>query len=332
MWLVHPENVSISGLTPITYVSGSYTADSITEQCGLYEDNSNTLPAAQRNSLILACYDIMQLMDEGQEVGITVVGVSNAELEGEQLVSMAAVDSAIDPRVHIENFGDSGGSLGGILEPTSNYMTVKLPGFEATSVVENDQRRILIFDQPTDTIGNDNSNPRNIPIDDFPALIEWQADQTKAAIDVLKGRWPNLSVVILTPPTYSGYGGIYGTDDQGAPPADIVSKRPERMAYECGYGIRELIRRQLSGVVGYRHVEDGFPVMVWGPYVWSNGTTPNPLQQWDAGVAMTSLWEDYDPQDGIHPKGDGTGLELKWATRMLAYLKLHAGVRLVVLD
>lgn len=334
-WETYPGNTSVDGLIPLTDSAETYTdpVSEHTEECGLYLDNDNEIPDDHRTALIVTVHDMIV---EGGTFGVAVIGVSNAQIEGAKFLADATVEQTngvIPSDVKVVNYGSPGGTLTQInLSSGSVYLNTTLPALEAASGLSNNDVRVVIFDQPTTTIaGTDNDqdgkndNPYGVPYEDFPALIQWLADETFAAIGVLKARYPNLEIVIITPPTYSGYGGV--AYENPAP----VSKRPERMAYWSGFGIRELIQRQLNGQAGYTQADE-FPLLVWGPYMWTNGTNQNPTEEWDVTPILTPLttaWADMDPQDGIHPKSDGTGFAAKWSTAMLKYLHVHPGIRML---
>lgn len=304
---VYPGKTSIAGLVPLNYLGGVYQYDGLTLETGLYGEGTNqpTLAHVKEYNLLLKA-----LRATGQ-LSISIIGMSNSKTMANRLVFDLAALALGNPNVIVENFAEASATFSDFENPGSVYMGTQLPALESASPVTNDQRRILWFDQATETILKDNSNPHGVPYDDFGALIEWQTTKTATAIQIFKARWPNLSLVIFTPPTYSGYAGESGVD-----PAP-VGKRPERMAYHEVFGIRELIAKQLNGEPGFS-TSDGFPLMMWGPYTWSNGIVPNPLESWDRGAPMTTLWTDMRPDDGLHP---GDGLSAKWSARVDTFMR-----------
>ena len=117
----------------------------------------------------------------------------------------------------------------------------------------------------------------------FPAhakyLLECLAEQVK----YVKVKCPNLQIVYLSSRIYGGYAN--------------TRLNPEPYAFESAFSVRWLILGQIRS---YKEMtaEGSMPVLLWGPYLWGNGTTPR-----KDGL----VWEKGDlGPDGTHPSQSGT--------------------------
>jgi len=102
-----------------------------------------------------------------------------------------------------------------------------------------------------------------------------------------KSLFPNAEIAFISSQTYGGYG------PQGAD--------PEPYAYESAFGVRSTIQSQIDGDPSLNpdpaHGRPRAPVLLWGPYDWSHGDTPNSTGlQWSRGDFLA---------DGGHPSGSG---------------------------
>jgi hypothetical protein len=71
---------------------------------------------------------------------------------------------------------------------------------------------------------------------------------------------------------------------------------PEPYAYESAYIVRRLIQRQMSG--DPELAEGRAPLLLWGPYLWAEGTKGRKSDQ--------LVWEEADfNRDGVHPADSG---------------------------
>jgi hypothetical protein len=121
----------------------------------------------------------------------------------------------------------------------------------------------------------------------------------------LKIRYPNLQLVFLSSRTYGGY----ATTDLS----------PEPFAYEEGFAVKWAIVSQLNevrriaanaraGTLDY--VRKAAPILVWGPYLWSDGTTPR-------SDGLSWVRADFE-EDGTQPSQSG---ERKVAAILLEFFK-----------
>ena len=121
----------------------------------------------------------------------------------------------------------------------------------------------------------------------------------------LRARYPYLRIVFISSRSYGGYG--------------TTDLNPEPFAYESGFSVKWLIESQIDEMRGkpanprvgtLDYAKKAAPIIVWGPYLWADGTTPR-----SDGV----LWNRVDfEEDGTHPSQMG---ESKVAGMLLDFFK-----------
>ena len=118
----------------------------------------------------------------------------------------------------------------------------------------------------------------------FPAHAKkFQAD-LKKIVTIAKERYPNLQIAYLSSRIYAGYA--------------KSQLNPEPYAYEGAYSVRWLIQDQIKGDSSLSTQAGRAPLLLWGPYLWGNGTTPRKSD----GL----VWEEKDlAKDGTHPSTSG---------------------------
>ncbi len=120
----------------------------------------------------------------------------------------------------------------------------------------------------------------------FPQQCCTQIEKYQVTLKHIKKIFPNCKIVMLSDRTYAGYVGLNGEG-----PIQLA----EPTAYYNGWTIKWLIQKQINGDIGFSY--DDIPFIDWGPYLWTNGTTPN-----DAGYT----WDCSDAgKGGIHPTSKG---------------------------
>jgi hypothetical protein len=110
------------------------------------------------------------------------------------------------------------------------------------------------------------------------------------SVRAMRTRWPNLQIAFLSSYIYGGY--------------DIDGVVIEPFAYESGLAVKWLIEAQIQQArTGIVHNVAGdlsptvAPVLLWGPYLWADGTTPR-------SDGLVWIRSDYD-SDGRHPSQAG---------------------------
>ena len=119
---------------------------------------------------------------------------------------------------------------------------------------------------------------------EYPKHAEELMGHIRASLLVARQKFPNLRVVYLSSRIYAGYA--------------TTGLNPEPYAYEGGLAVRRLILEQVRGAAGLNcdpaKGEVQAPLLLWGPYLWADGTTPRKSD----GLIYNR--DDLGP-DGTHP-------------------------------
>jgi hypothetical protein len=111
---------------------------------------------------------------------------------------------------------------------------------------------------------------------------------TIAVLQNAQARFPNLRVAYLASRIYAGWA--------------TTLLNPEPYAYEGAFAVRWLIQDQVRGDPSVNHdPAKGVvraPLLLWGPYLWADGTTPRKSD------GLTYTREDL-ADDGTHPSQSG---------------------------
>lgn len=130
-------------------------------------------------------------------------------------------------------------------------------------------------------------------------------DDMGVLVRLLKKHYPNLRVAFLSSRTYGGYA--------------KTRLNPEPYAYEGAFAMRWLIQDQIKkdAQLNYDETRGAVvaPLLLWGPYLWGDGTTPR--------KADGLMWEaaDFRESDGTHPSDSG---RQKVADLLLKFFKTDA--------
>jgi hypothetical protein len=149
-----------------------------------------------------------------------------------------------------------------------------------------------------------NANPTtSLPADSADAYIF--LSNLGQVLRTLRVRYPNLQIVFLSSRTYGGYA--------------TTDLNPEPYAYEEGFSVKWAIESQIDEVRGLpanpragslNYAKKSGPLIVWGPYLWANGTTPR-----SDGL----VWNRADfEEDGMQPSQNG---ESKVGALLMGFFK-----------
>ncbi|MGH9493742.1 MAG: choice-of-anchor D domain-containing protein [Candidatus Sulfotelmatobacter sp.] len=224
----------------------------------------------------------------GKEVLLT-IGQSNTTGISQELVSIASVDSSINPNVEIVDGGT--GSAGGAQFANINsfYWTVITNNYLPNAGVTA-QQVVAVWLNDVDAQGNP------------PKITSLQSELESMARNMLV-KFPNLKIIYLSSVNYTGYSN------------GVVQEYNEPFAYEAGFGVKLAIQDQLNGInnVNFDPSKGTVvaPWMAWGPYYWANGLTPN---------SDSTVWACTDlMSDGTHPAAPAG--RIKASGRVLNFMK-----------
>jgi hypothetical protein len=285
-----------TGLKPLTEMTADDRYKG--EDGGLYggghnEPRGEFAAAAQRESAKVAPLDTDGRPATDGIIGLISLSMSNATQEYAVFKQIADRDPAKSPRVTVVDCAQGGQTMARWSDP------------KAACWVEADRRLRQSGVSPKQVqvawIKLANAGPSG-------ELNEHGKQLQKDTVTVLhnaKARFPNLRVAYLGSRIYAGYAS--------------TPLNPEPYAYEGAFVCRWLIQDQAKGNADLNFDlakgEVKAPLLLWGPYLWADGTT----RRQEDGL----VWEraDLADGDGTHPSETG---RRKVADLLLTFFKNDA--------
>ncbi len=254
------------------------------EDGGLYGGGKNEPPAAHLAAAKAATAAIAALDADGRpakdgKIALVSISMSNATQEFSFFKRIADADKDKSPLVTVVD-GAQGGQAMAEWAPADARPWTEAERRLKAAGVSNAQVQVA-------WIKLANKGPRG----DLAEHGRKLQKDTLAVLKNAKARFPNLRIVYLGSRIYGGY--------SNGP------LNPEPYAYEGAFVARWLIRDQIQGDLAKE------PVLLWGPYLWADGTTPR--------KADGLVYERADlAADGTHPSDSG---RKKVADQLLAFFK-----------
>ena len=269
------------GYKPLTEMSAA--EKHFGEEGGLYGGGRNEPPAAHQQAAQEAVKQITPLDPQGKpskdgKVAFVCLGMSNTGAEFYRFQEKADRDPAKPAHLILVNCCWSAGA--------SSWAT---DGGTWTRAL--------------DQLKKANVSPEQVQVawikhaEPFPEPEKKRLDHARllrtnlvTSLQLAKKKFPNLRVAYLSSRTYGGYA-VNG----------MRLTNPEPFAYESAFAIRWTIQEQVKGDPALNYdAKKGkvvAPVLLWGPYLWADGTTPR-----EDGLT----WERSDySKDGLHPDASG---------------------------
>lgn len=280
------------GQKPLTEMSGNDRYKG--QDGGLYGAGRNEPPAKHRQAAMAALKGIQPLDALGKPsddgiIGFVSISMSNATQEFSLFKRLADADPAKSPRVTIVDCAQGGQAMAEWVDP------------EARPWQEASQRLSAAKVSPKQVEVAWIKLANKAPHGDLMEHGKKLESDTLAVIQNAKTKFPNLRVVYLSSRIYGGYA--------------TNRLNPEPYAYESGFVVRWLLQRQMNGdkALNYEANRGDMraPVLLWGPYLWADGTTPRKAD------GLTYRREDLGP-DGTHPSPTG---RMKVAKLLLNFFK-----------
>ena len=257
-----------TGLVPITDLgTGTYLGF----QGGLYPGGLNEPPPAHQRAAMARATEIVPRNAAGEPaagglIGMIAVGMSNTTHEFGAFERNADRDRNRNARVVLMDTAFGGQTAAIIANPAAPYWTTMAQRLSGMGLTEAQVQVAWLKEADAQ------------PPNDFPGHATVLRDELKAVVQNLHDTFPNLKLCYVSSRIYGGYSA------QG-------TLNPEPQAYESGFSVKWLIEDQIAaGSVGT-------PLLLWGPYLWADGTTPR-------SDGLTWLVTDLE-SDHVHPSAAG---------------------------
>lgn len=267
---------------------------------GLYPGGRNVPPPAHQKIAMMRAALVQPRAPGGAPdpygfIGMLSIGMSNTNQEYKAFERIADVDAWRNARVVIVNGGVGGQTAEIISDPNAPYWGVVDSHLDVAGITP-EQVQVVWLKQA-------HGNP---PTLSFPEHAKALRDDLAAIVRNLQSRFPNLQICYLSSRIYGGYS------------ANLLRNEP--LSYETGFAVKWLIEDQIAGEPTLNSdVSIGpiaAPVLLWGPYLWADGTTPR-------SDGLTWLPGDLEA-DGVHPSPSG---EQKVAGLLDAFYGIDATAR-----
>lgn len=270
--------------------TGSYLGN----QGGLYPGGTNVPPgphaaAALAQAAFVVPRDAAGVPSADGLIGFACLGMSNSSQEFEDLERALDADPARNAHVVVVNTCAGGQAAESMDEAADLYWTTLAPGRLASAGIDPDQVQVAWLKQAY----------LAVPTSAFPAHAVALRDTLGALVRVARARYPNLRIVYVSSRIYGGYAGNGNTG--------------EPISYESGFALKWLVQQQIDGDAALNFDPAAgpavAPLLLWGPYLWANGATPN-------GNGTSWLPADFE-SDTVHPSASG---EAKVGALLSAFL------------
>jgi hypothetical protein len=262
------------------------------EDGGLYGGGKNTPPETHQKLATTESARIQPLDAEGKPaddglIGLISISMSNATQEFSMFKRIADADEQKSSRVRIVDCAQGGQAMAEWAPPDAS------PWKTAASILAT--ARVSPQQVQVAWIKLANKGPRG-DLQEHGKKLE---QDTLAVIQNAKAKFPNLRVAYLSSRIYGGY--------------SAGALNPEPYAYEGAFVVRWVIQDQIKVTKELTATGNDAkaPVLLWGPYLWADGTTPR------ASDKLIYTREDI-AGDGTHPSELG---RRKVAEQLLQFFK-----------
>jgi hypothetical protein len=316
----------VASLVPLDELTGTYKG----QDGGLYGEGKNTPPAEHLAAYLGESKKIRPLDTRGKpaadgKIVLLSIGMSNTTMEYSYFKKVAEADPAKSDHVVIVD-GAKGARTGlawsldglDLLPPGEGERITKTlaqaginvqKGFGDTwNGVEEKLKASGVTAEQVQAVWIKQAEARPGRLGEFPIHAKVLQASLVNILNIAKERYPNLRIAYLSSRIFGGYA--------------TTDLNPEPYAYEEAFAVRWVIQAQMRGEPRLNYYPtDGevkSPVVVWGPYLWANGTTPRKSD------GLTWAPGDFVASDHTHP--DTTARE-KVAAQLLTFLKTDEGAR-----
>jgi hypothetical protein len=293
----------VASLVPLDELTATYKG----QDGGLYGGGLNSPPPLHMSAYLKESGKIQPLDAEGKpaqdgKIVLLSIGMSNTTMEYSRFKQLADADPDKSPTVVVVDGAQNGRTgvawpLGGLsVLPTGEAERIKQtlasvgrdlatgPKDTWTNVAARlNASGVTALQVQALWIKQAEANPAKIG--DFPAHAKVLQADIVDTLNIAKHYYPNLRVAYLSSRIFGGYA--------------TMSLNPEPYAYEGAFAMRWVILDQIKGEPRLNYDpargEVQSPLVVWGPYLWANGTNPRKSDGF--------VWnpEDFGPKDHTHP-------------------------------
>jgi hypothetical protein len=267
------------------------------EDGGLYGGGKNEPPethqaAARKETARIAPLDGDGKPSKDGKIVLVSISMSNATQEFSFFKRIADADAAKSPALTIVDCAQGGQAMAQWTDPSAKAW---VEADRRLTAANNSAKQVQIAWIKLANVG---------PSGDLPEHGKKLQKDTLAVLQNARSRFPNLRIAYLGSRIYGGYAS--------------GKLNPEPYAYEGAFAARWLIQDQIKGEASLNQdPERGAvkaPLLLWGPYLWADGTTPRKSD----GL----VWERKDlAGDGVHPSDSG---RQKVAEMLLKFFKTDA--------
>lgn len=271
-----------TGLVPLTDISAGQTYQG--QPGGLYGNGTNAPPATHLAMALKAAKEVQPLDQQGKpstsgRIVLITHGMSNTTQESQQFIKLATADPRKNPALVIVD-----GAQGGIDSRRWVNRAADKSGVDPWDRLDQRLKAAGVSRQQVQAVWMKHAMIRPAQYGEFPNHAQaLQADITKI-VEQLKEQFPNLKLAYLSSRIYAGYA--------------TTELNPEPYAYESAFAVRGTIDEQIKGSPALSVAGGKAPVLLWGPYLWSDG---------EKGRQADNL--KYEPadfrDDGTHPSPSG---------------------------
>jgi len=292
---------STKDMQPLSDMSATETYKG--EDGGLYGKGQNVPPPKHLAAALKLAESIRPLNAEGQpdpngKIGMISVGMSNTTQVFSRFVQMANRDPDKSPQLVIVD-----GAQGGMeAQAWSQPEGIERNGRPSPwTVLAQRVAQSGLTPAQVQVVWTKMARANPAAQGAFPKHAVAMQDQMVTILQDLKRTYPNLKLAYLSSRTYAGYA--------------TTGLNPEPYAYEGAFTMRWLIQDQIAGDPSLNYdpqqARVRVPLLLWGPYLWSNGETGRKLDDLKYSAS------DFAP-DGTHPNDSG---QRKVAEQLLRFFK-----------
>jgi len=257
------------------------------ETGGLYGNGSNDPPREQQEAAKKAAAKIQPLDAGGKpspsgKIVLLSVGMSNTTQEFSVFKRLADSDPQKSDKLVIVDGAQGGQASEQWVDPTSET------GKRVWGTVDQRLKAADVSPEQVQVVWIKQALIQQGRFGEFPEHAKKLQSDLTAILQQLKRHFPNLQLAYMSSRIYAGYA--------------TTALNPEPYAYEGAFSVRWVIDAQVKGDpklncdAARGHVNA--PVVLWGPYLWGDGTTPR-----KDGLVWTK--DDLSDRDGTHPSDSG---------------------------